>query len=163
MAIAVLLTAALMTPAIRTWAGKNKRATWIGGIVALTLAVCVLVVGLAFPVPGFSPELAAGTFSVLMLVGLSLFQLPNASASVERALDAQKVAARIRPTLGGFHPLDEVKGTYAYLWRNKVPLAEKSEFCSDWALRCCPSSLHGGCSDPAIAALREHWAWVGWP
>ena len=53
---------------------------------------------------------------------------------METALGAQKVAAQVRPTLGGFHPFDEVKGTYAYVWRKKASLAKVA---GPWLLAFC--------------------------
>lgn len=134
LAVLALLMGALMTPAIRGLAQRSKSGTQIAGLISIGLAVCALVAGLATSPPILAANLTVGVFSILLILGLSLFQLPGASASVESALDAQKVAARVRPTLGGFHPMDEVKGAYAYIWQNKVSLARVA---GPWLLALC--------------------------
>lgn len=134
LAVLGLLMGALMTPAIRGLARKNKSWARVAGLISIGLAVCALVAGVVTSPPILSTNLTVGVFSILLFLGLLLFQLPRASANVESALDAQKVAARVRPTLGGFHPLDEVKGTYGYVWQNKVSLARVA---GPWLLAFC--------------------------
>ena len=134
LAVGMLLVGALMTPAIRDLARKNKRMARTAGLISIGLAICALAAGLALSPPIFSTDVTVGAFSILLILGMLLFQLPGASASVESALDAQKVAERVRPTLGGFHPVEEVKATYAYLWRNKASLAKVA---GPWLLAIC--------------------------
>ena len=129
-----LLVAALMTPAIRGLARSNKNVTRVAGLISIGFAIFALVAGLVGSPPIFSANLTTGIFAILSLVGLLLFQLPAASANVDSALDAQKVAARVRPNLGDFHTLEEVKGAYAFLWRNKTSLARVS---GPWLLASC--------------------------
>ena len=124
LAILALLLVALMNPSIRASARHNKKAVRIGGVVALVLSVCALLIGLVPSPPIFSVEIAGGLSATLMLFGILLLQLPNTSADVESALEAQKIAQRIRPIAGGFDPLEEVKGTYAYIGQNKISLAK---------------------------------------
>ena len=136
--VAVLTFAGVfMIPTVRKAALHNRRAAFIGGVGVIIVATCILLVGI-FSGSLLSPELIAGGFSSLLLAGFMLTQLPRISANVESAIEAQKVAESVRPSLPSFRPLPEVERSLGEIWEQKASLVR---IVGPWLLAFCAAYI----------------------
>lgn len=118
-AVLLLLTAGLLTPAIRAFVSRRRRTVMIAGGCVIVTGVGALVASLLL---GASTEVVASVFSASLLVGILLLMLPRLVASVSNGVEAQNNVRNAAPASQQFQPTLEVRRTLAVLAARSGPL-----------------------------------------